>query len=244
MTGELVVQSRNPLVPLPGPGFRRDGDSELAAFQQHAGLRGDAFAATGEAQLFGGGGLDADAAGFACEIGGEDLAHRLRVRTHPGRFADHGDIGIAQRIAVLRHQQRRVAQELALQVEYLDIERERFSDRMAVMIDVPEAVRDALVPSLILQPLVENAVKHGVGATAGPVEIVLRARREAERLCISIENDIQADDGRPVRPGAGIGQRNVAERVRARFQADGRFHAGHITPTRYCASLELPLRFA
>lgn len=137
-----------------------------------------------------------------------------------------------------------LAQELALQAEYLGIERERFSDRMSVKIDVPEAVRDALVPSLILQPLVENAVKHGVGATAGPVEIVLRARRKAERLSISIENDIWADDGRPARPGAGIGQRNVAERVRARFQGEGRFDAGRITPTRYCASLELPLRFA
>ncbi|WP_296595691.1 sensor histidine kinase [Phenylobacterium sp.] len=137
-----------------------------------------------------------------------------------------------------------LSQEMALQTEYLDVERERFSDRMSVKIDVPEEVREALVPSLILQPLVENAVKHGVGATVGPVEILLQARRIGERLHLSIENDMPVEGAQVARPGAGIGQRNVAERIDARFQGAARFDAGRGGPGRYRASLELPLRFA
>ncbi len=137
-----------------------------------------------------------------------------------------------------------LSQELALQTDYLAIERERFSDRLSVKIDVPGEVREALVPSLILQPLVENAVKHGVGATVGPVEIVLRACRIDERLHLSIENDMPAEGAQAARPGAGIGQRNVAERIDARFRGAARFDAGRVGPGRYRASLELPLRLA
>lgn len=68
---------------------------------------------------------------------------------------------------------------MALQKEYLDIEKERFSDRMRVRIDIPGELEDAKVPSLILQPLVENAVKHGVGRSSSTVEILIRAARRA-----------------------------------------------------------------
>ncbi|WP_165645098.1 sensor histidine kinase, partial [Oharaeibacter diazotrophicus] len=133
-----------------------------------------------------------------------------------------------------------LAEELALQRDYLEIERERFSDRMTFRIDAADDVRRALVPSLILQPLIENAVKHGVGATAGQVEIALRARRDADRLLITIENDMPIDGGRPGRDGLagmGVGTRNVAERLRARFRDDGLFAAGPVGPGRFRASL-------
>jgi two-component system, LytTR family, sensor kinase len=137
-----------------------------------------------------------------------------------------------------------LADELALQEEYLEIERERFSDRMTFLIDAPEEVLGALVPSLILQPLIENAIKHGVNATAGKVEIALRARRDASRLQVTIENDMPAGT-HGVRPtGMGVGLRNVAGRVRARFQGDGHFSFGPVSAGRYRASLDLPWRLA
>ena len=112
-----------------------------------------------------------------------------------------------------------LADEIALQQEYLAVEHERFSDRMTFSIDVPEEVQGALVPSLILQPLVENALKHGVGATSGPVEITLKANREDDHLHITIENDIPLGDPEENRrPGAGVGLQNVSERLRVRFQ--------------------------
>lgn len=138
-----------------------------------------------------------------------------------------------------------LAQELALQAEYLEIERERFSDRMVLDIDIPDEVRSALVPSLILQPLIENAVKHGVGATAGRVEVALRARRVIDHLHLTVENDMLQHAGLiPSTAGTGIGLKNVAERLHARFRNDGYFISGPIEHGRYRASIILPLRLA
>lgn len=136
----------------------------------------------------------------------------------------------------------RLSEELMLQEEYLEIEHERFSDRMTFHIDMPEDVRHALVPSLILQPLIENAIKHGVGATAGKVGITLSARREAGRLRVIVENDMPMDTAGPKPVGMGVGLINVAERLRARFQDEGRFSAGPAAPGIYRAALDMPWR--
>jgi hypothetical protein len=139
----------------------------------------------------------------------------------------------------------RLEDELSLQKAYLEIERERFSDRMVFSIEMPGDVRDALVPSLILQPLIENAVKHGVGATPGRVRISLHARRDGNRLHLWVENStLQADAPTTKAPGLGVGLKNVAERLHTRFGKDGQFSAGLISPGRYRAVLELPLRLA
>jgi signal transduction histidine kinase len=134
-----------------------------------------------------------------------------------------------------------LADELSLQEEYLAIERERFSDRLDFSIDMAEDVRGARVPSLILQPLIENAIKHGVGALRGQVRIVLHAHRDGNRLHLWVENDMPSPDtggSRP--PGMGIGLKNVAERLRTRFGEEGRFSAGPISPGRYRAAIDLP----
>lgn len=138
-----------------------------------------------------------------------------------------------------------LSHELALQSGYLAIERERFPDRMAVEIDVPEAARDALVPSLILQPLIENAIKHGVNAAKGRVHIALTARREADRLHLMVENDMPTETaGGAKPPGMGVGLRNVAERLRTRFADNSGFSSGEVRPGRYRVAIDLPWRLA
>jgi two-component system LytT family sensor kinase len=135
----------------------------------------------------------------------------------------------------------RLADELALQEDYLLIERERFSDRLDLKIEVPSALGDALLPSLLLQPLVENAIKHGVGATNGPVSILIAACRIDDRLVVTIENDMpllpRTDAGRS---GAGIGLRNVSERIRTRFAGQGKFSYGPVRPGCWRARIDLP----
>ena len=133
-----------------------------------------------------------------------------------------------------------LSQEVALQGDYLAIERERFSDRMALRIDLPQDLRDARVPSLILQPLVENAVKHGVGQATGQVEIALTARRAGDRLLLVVENDMPRAPATPPQ-GTGVGLRNVADRLLVRYQGAGALNAGAMTPLRYRAALDLPL---
>ena len=136
----------------------------------------------------------------------------------------------------------RLGDELALQQGYLEIERERFPSRLRVEIAVPDALRACLVPSLILQPLVENAVKHGVSAGPGSVDVRIGAERQEGQLHLWVENGVPKE--RRDAPGMGIGLRNVAERIEARFAGEGSFVAFPIPPDRFLASLSMPVRFA
>src|SRR5690606_14483403 len=80
-------------------------------------------------------------------------------------------------------------QELAFLDRYLQIEKVRFGDRLTVTMDVDERALDAFVPNLILQPLVENALKHAVAPYAGPGTITIRADRVGDRLHLEVEDD-------------------------------------------------------
>ncbi len=102
--------------------------------------------------------------------------------------------------------------EIALQRLYLDIETVRFPLRLAAVYDIPAGLEDALVPGMILQPLVENSVKHAVAPTGGQVTITLSAREEYGRLVVSVsDNGNSAASRDDVRPGFGIGLNNVRE---------------------------------
>lgn len=111
-----------------------------------------------------------------------------------------------------------LADEIRLQQLYLEIEAVRFPERIRIAIDVPDALARACVPGLILQPLVENAVKYGVSRARRPVTVTIRASVEHERLRLRVEDD--GDDLPGGEPGTGIGLRNVCERLAARFGAD------------------------
>jgi two-component system LytT family sensor kinase len=108
---------------------------------------------------------------------------------------------------------------------YLAIERVRFRDRLAVDIDVePECLR-AQVPKLILQPLVENAIRHGIAMRSAAGRVAVRARRQGERVVLEV-----ADDGpglparRALREGIGLG--NTRARLEQLYPGDHRFELG------------------
>lgn len=135
-----------------------------------------------------------------------------------------------------------LADELDIQARYLDVERERHSDRLTVDLDIPPGLRGALVPSLILQPLVENAVKHGLGAIDRAVHIHIRAESDGERLFIHTDND--AATNAPATTGTGTGLSNVAQRLETRFGAEASLTCGIIGKGNFRATVALPLRFA
>ncbi len=110
-----------------------------------------------------------------------------------------------------------LAEEIKLQRLYLDIEQIRFPERLAVKIDVPDSLLSARVPVLILQPIVENAVKYGVAKSRRPVTLSITAFEEAGRLHIKVKDDGEwsgEDDGDD---STGVGLRNVCERLVARY---------------------------
>jgi two-component system LytT family sensor kinase len=95
--------------------------------------------------------------------------------------------------------------ELEILTLYLEIERTRFQDRLEIAYDVQPATLGALVPDLILQPLVENAIRHGVSPNAGTGRIEVRSRRDGEWLNLEIrDNGAGLADGVPVREGIGL----------------------------------------
>jgi signal transduction histidine kinase len=115
-----------------------------------------------------------------------------------------------------------LSDEIEMQKLYLGIEQVRFPARLKVVVDVPDTLANVQVPSLILQPLVENAIKHGVARSGQPVTVTIRARREGASLHLSVEDDARETDGTAPGNGTGVGLTNVRQRLVARF--DGAAH--------------------
>lgn len=115
-------------------------------------------------------------------------------------------------------------EEIDMQMMYLGIERTRFPDRLLVECNVPDECLDALVPNLILQPLVENVIKHALAPSETPVTLVFGAARRGEFLEVWIRDD--GASASPSKAGLGIGLRNVAERLKALFGDQGNLAAG------------------
>ena len=109
-----------------------------------------------------------------------------------------------------------LAEEVRLQRLYLDIEAVRFPERLRTQVDLPDALATACVPGLILQPLVENAIKYGVSRVNRPVTIAIAARRERDQVVLTV-----SDDGKGPTEGeehgTGVGLANVRDRLQARF---------------------------
>src|SRR5205823_3090281 len=103
-----------------------------------------------------------------------------------------------------------LADEIRFQRLYLDIEKVRFPNRLHVDAEIPNGLGKARVPPLILQPIVENAIKHGVARTAEPVNVSIRAHEEDGQLVVLVENDRgpSVENGGEGR-GTGVGLANV-----------------------------------
>lgn len=106
-----------------------------------------------------------------------------------------------------------LAEEMDMVERYLEIENARFPDRMSFRVDVADGAGRALVPNLILQPLVENAVRHGIAGMAATGTIAVEAGRVGDRLHIRLRNS----GSLAAAPVEGIGLRNTRERLRTLY---------------------------
>ena len=148
----------------------------------------------------------------------------------------HKDVNAADRVLIqlsdllritLEHSGRQditLDAELGALSKYLAIEQTRFADRLVVRFEIQPETLDCLVPSLLLQPLVENAIKYGVARRAGPGHVDIRARREGDKLVLEVR-----DDGAGLTEDAltalqkGIGVSTTRARLQHLFGADYRF---------------------
>ncbi len=136
-------------------------------------------------------------------------------------------------------------QEVAFARCYLEVERIRFGDRLAVEVAVPPEVLGCVVPNLLLQPLVENAVKHGISRRIAPGKIVIAAARHGDRLQVEVLDDGPGPPpaGAPGRP-AGIGLRNTRSRLTHVYGADYRFEMAARPEGGTVVRLDLPWRLS
>lgn len=136
-----------------------------------------------------------------------------------------------------------LAQEIELQSLYLGIESVRFADRLRVEIQISGEAGRGLVPSLILQPLIENVLKYAVTPSVCPVILFVTAKVEAGNLKIVVRNS--AGDGAPRQPrSTGVGLANVEARLAARFGDSGHLRTCRERDGGFAAYLSMPYSVA
>lgn len=131
-------------------------------------------------------------------------------------------------------------EELSFVRQYLGIEQARFGDRLRVDWDVPAEVAGSIVPEFILQPLVENAIRHGLARRMGPTQVVIQARREGSVLILSVIDEGDGS-GVGVEPGEGLGLANTRERLSTLYGRRANL-ALEATEGRAVATMRLPYR--
>ncbi len=169
----------------------------------------------------------------------------------------YSDVGAADRMLVRLSELLRMAmshsgapvatlrEEIAFLEKYLEIERIRFRDRLVVCIEVDAALLDARVPSLVLQPIAENAIRHGIEPHARQGRIEVRATRVAGELVLTV-----SDNGTGLPPGAtafkreGIGISNTRARLAEIYGARHRFELGNRPEGGLCVTVAVPFEVA
>ncbi|NYT41578.1 histidine kinase [Sphingomonas sp. R-74633] len=138
-------------------------------------------------------------------------------------------------------QQLPLAEELETVERYLEIEGARFGARLEIAMDMAAELAAVPVPSFLLQPLVENAIKYGVEAMSGASEIAIRADRDGEMLVLTVENRSEGENAaHPGREGHGIGLANTHARLEMLYGDAASLESGAIDQG-YRATIRLPI---
>ncbi|WP_103028493.1 sensor histidine kinase [Salinibacter altiplanensis] len=163
-------------------------------------------------------------------------------------LVDRDPAGVRRMIArlseLLRHvldeeapQEVPLSQELEFLDDYFEIQSIRFQGRLDTAVDVPSSLRDAQVPNLILQPIVENAIKHGASQVRGVGRIEVRGRREDDRLVLTVTDN---GPGLPASQEDGLGLRNVRARLEGLYGEPQTLHLETVPDKGTRAVLKLP----
>ena len=130
--------------------------------------------------------------------------------------------------------------ELELVRRYVEIMEIRFQGRLSVEAELEESVKQALVPSLVLQPVVENAIKHGVGDREGDARIVIRARREGSQLVLTVTDTGPGIKDEPAPESPGIGLTNTRARLSQLYGSAQSFALSNAPAGGAVAEIRLP----
>jgi two-component system LytT family sensor kinase len=143
-------------------------------------------------------------------------------------------------LRVAQREDESLAESLEFVDGYLELEGVRLEGRLQVSYEVPEELLAARLPTLLLQPLVENAVRHGVARRSERGTIALAVRAAGDRLELTVTNDLPTSARAPLHAGAGIGLANVRSRLAHLFGDAASLDAGR-EGERFVARVRLPL---
>jgi hypothetical protein len=132
--------------------------------------------------------------------------------------------------------------ELALLDLYLGIQRKRFKDRLTTQIYVAPGTLRCAVPSLVLQPIVENAIRHGIGQRVGGDRIEIESRREGDTLCIEVRNHNSTLETSCTAAGHGIGLSNTRLRLKELYGDAAEIRLDMLWPEGVACRVRLPFR--
>jgi len=129
-------------------------------------------------------------------------------------------------------------EEIGRMQDYLSIEKVRFGDKLVYKVKTDNECSGVEVPTMILQPLIENAIKHGVYESLEPVEIDFSCSVKNGYLVLQIINDFDPDQ--PSRKGTGVGLQNVSERIRLVYDSEGSIH-WRIDKRKFIVTMSVPM---
>ena len=139
-------------------------------------------------------------------------------------------------------QETSLGKELETLTRYVEIMEIRYQGRLTVTTSVDGDIRDALVPSLILQPIVENAMKHGVDGTKGEARIDIRVTRKAGDLVLTVRDNGPGPNARTSSTGSEVGLRNTRARLQQLYGTNQSFTLTAAPEGGAVAELKLPYR--
>jgi len=135
-----------------------------------------------------------------------------------------------------------VKDEISFIRSYLEIETLRFQDRLKIQINIEKELKDALLPNLILQPIVENAIKHGFNQSTQECKISIEIKENKEHLFIRVEDNGVENPVIPKLPqSGGVGLQNVYRRLEQMFDTDFIFTVYAVNPKGFGVQIQMPL---
>ncbi|WP_430967342.1 sensor histidine kinase [Spongiimicrobium sp. 2-473A-2-J] len=138
-----------------------------------------------------------------------------------------------------------VEKELQFIKDYLELEQIRYADKMRVQYDISQEVLPARIPNMILQPLVENAIKYGIAPAMEQGEIHIAIQKGSKQALGSPHMEVKisnsSEGAAPNVPGTGLGLKNVKKRLQGLYKDEFLFESRFIGPNHYVAQIALPL---
>lgn len=125
---------------------------------------------------------------------------------------------------------------------YLNIEKVRFEDRLTLEFDIAPQARQALVPGLILQPILENSMKYAIGASEGGGAVRITARVLQDQLQLEVSDTGSGMNGANIAESRGVGLRNILERLETTYENNYSFETVEAEPSGLTVRLRIPFQ--